>query len=102
MRCFCCEQNDATHLITTDQGEQVPYCDECDGGLSPETIDDHKEDKVFNIKLNDTQMSKLLDYLESTCDDCPAEDSDFYTDFRDSVRKQAEEQVNKEIQDEHT
>ena len=48
---------------------------------------------MFKIKLSDTQMSKLLDYLESTCDDCPAEDSDFYTDFRDSVLKQAEEQT---------
>lgn len=30
--CNCCESNKATHLVESEiTGEQVPYCDECDG-----------------------------------------------------------------------
>lgn len=35
MRCFCCEANDATHLVKSElTNEQVPYCDECDGDIA--------------------------------------------------------------------
>jgi hypothetical protein len=63
MRCFCCEQNDFTHLVTTDQGEQVPYCDECDGELQALT-DNTTTNKGDNMgKLSDSTKNEIVEFL---------------------------------------
>ena len=44
--CNCCEKNDATHLVESEiTGEQVPYCDECDGSDEDESETNNKHDQ---------------------------------------------------------